>query len=103
MADCANPQAEFAAPEGVGATFGRNVPLTAVRARSVTEDPSPVRISDELLARQQFIPAKSLNMLAAAWIQFQVHDWVDHPRYLLDAPGAKQIELPLPADRSWQN
>jgi hypothetical protein len=95
--------AEFAAPDSVGATFGRNVPLTAVQVRSVTEEPDPVRVSDELLARQQFIPAKSLNMLAAAWIQFQVHDWIDHPRYRLDAPGAKQIELPLPPGRIWLN
>jgi hypothetical protein len=95
--------AEFAAVDGVGATFGRNVPLTAVHVRSVTEEPSPLRISDELLVRQQFIPAKSLNLLAAAWIQFQVHDWIDHPRYSLDAPGAKQIELPLPPGRNWQN
>jgi hypothetical protein len=95
--------AEFAALDGVGATFGRNVPLTAVQSWSTTEDPSPVRVSDELLARQSFIPATSLNVLAAAWIQFQVHDWIDHPRYALDGPQAKQIELPLPLGRTWQN
>ena len=30
--------------------------------------------------RKAFIPAQSLNILAAAWIQFQVHDWVAHAR-----------------------
>jgi hypothetical protein len=95
--------AEFAAADGVGATFGRNVPLTSVQARSASEDPSPVTVSDQVLAREQFLPARSLNLLAACWIQFQVHDWVDHPRYPLDASGARQIELPLPSGRTWQN
>lgn len=30
------------------------------------------------MARDQFIPAKQLNLLAAGWIQFQLHDWFDH-------------------------
>ena len=40
-----------------------------------------------------FLPARSLNVLAAAWIQFQVHDWVDHARY---PPGTEIVEVPLP-------
>ena len=30
------------------------------------------------MARDQFIPVKQLNLLAAGWIQFQLHDWFDH-------------------------
>ena len=30
------------------------------------------------MARDQFIPAKQLNLLAAGWIQFNLHDWFDH-------------------------
>ena len=33
---------------------------------------------DRLMARDQFIPAKQLNLFAAAWIQFILHDWFDH-------------------------
>jgi len=31
-----------------------------------------------LMTRDQFIPVKQLNLLAAGWIQFQLHDWFDH-------------------------
>ena len=31
-----------------------------------------------LMARDKFIPAKQLNLLAAGWIQFNLHDWFDH-------------------------
>lgn len=31
-----------------------------------------------LMTRDQFIPAKQLNLLAAGWIQFNLHDWFDH-------------------------
>jgi len=34
-----------------------------------------------------------LNVLAAAWIQFQVHDWVSHARHAL---GEKDVIVPLP-------
>ena len=30
------------------------------------------------MARDTFIPAKQLNLLAAGWIQFNLHDWFDH-------------------------
>ena len=35
-------------------------------------------VSRKLLARERFIPADTLNVLAAAWIQFEVHDWFSH-------------------------
>lgn len=30
------------------------------------------------MTRKEFIPATTLNLLAAAWIQFQTHDWFVH-------------------------
>ncbi len=59
--------------------FGRNVPLenTAVDERSLLS-PNPRTISRALLTREQFIPAPTLNLLAAAWLQFMVHDWLSH-------------------------
>src|SRR3712207_6968660 len=53
---------------------------TLFRSVRQADLPDPVRVADELLARKSFIPARSLNVLAAAWIQFQVHDWVQHRR-----------------------
>src|SRR6185369_6801434 len=62
--------------------------------------PSPIRISRELLQRKAFIPARSLNILAAAWIQFQVHDWVNHPRHPV---GKDDVVVPLPEGMTWQS
>src|SRR5262249_6541955 len=41
-------------------------------------NPNPRVISRELLARDTFKPATILNLLAAAWIQFETHDWFNH-------------------------
>ena len=64
------------------------------------DQPNPVAVSQQLLYREQFIPARSLNLLAAAWIQFQVHDWVAHPRHPL---GEDDVVVPLPGDMTWKN
>src|SRR5213079_1802031 len=65
------------------------------------DTPNPITVSETLLKREAFIPARSLNILAAAWIQFQVHDWVDHARYAL---GQNDVRVPLPQDfPRWRN
>ncbi|MGW5385343.1 peroxidase family protein [Nocardia sp. NPDC003963] len=64
----------------IGCRFGRNIPLD----RTYPEDaarilrPDPRTISRQLLTRERFVPATTLNLLAAAWIQFEVHDWFSH-------------------------
>src|SRR5262249_22311436 len=64
----------------VGGRFGRNVPLELTYPEQPPRllQPSPRRVSRELMTRERFIPATTLNVLAAAWIQFEVHDWVFH-------------------------
>ena len=64
-----------------GTRFGRNVPPASARPergdRLLT--PNPRLISTQLLARgPEMIPATSLNVLAAAWLQFQTRDWFSH-------------------------
>ena len=69
-----------------GARFGRNVPLFEAwpdQGEDVTT-PSPRVISNRLLRRQEFVPATTLNLLAAAWIQFMTHDWFDHGKPVKD-------------------
>ena len=63
-----------------GARFGRNIPLKEAfpEERPALMTPSPRLVSSELLARKTFIPATTLNYLAAAWIQFETHDWFNH-------------------------
>ena len=79
-------------------------PSAAISSRTTApgpvDDPNPVIVSRELLHRKGFIPARSLNLLAAAWIQFQVHDWVDHARYPL---GEEDVRCRCRAGRSWRN
>src|SRR6266700_2647795 len=40
--------------------------------------PNPRVVSLELLTRDTFQPVTILNMLAAAWVQFMIHDWFSH-------------------------
>ena len=75
----------------VGATFGRN--MAPVLDPAWFNEPNPITVSRELMHRKSFIPARSLNVLAAAWIQFQVHDWVAHARRKL---GEDDVVVPLP-------
>jgi Animal haem peroxidase len=56
-----------------GTHFGRNGPAVVQ-----SEWPDADEVSRELLLRREFEPATSLNLLAAAWIQFEVHDWMQH-------------------------
>ncbi len=63
-----------------GARFGRNVPLKEAypEPEPALLQPSPREISRRLLGRDTFKPAGILNYLAAAWIQFETHDWFFH-------------------------
>jgi hypothetical protein len=82
----------------LGSRFGRNVPLvyTYPEQRERLLDPSPRLISRHLLARDSFQPATTLNVLAAAWIQFEVHDWFSH------GTSDRQVwEIPLEDHDPW--
>lgn len=36
-------------------------------------------VATKLLARRKFVDTgKQFNMIAASWIQFMIHDWIDH-------------------------
>lgn len=80
-----------------GTRFGRNAPLDKVRVGSDAEllTPSPREVSRRLMTRDQFIPATTLNLLAAAWIQFQNHDWFNHRRI------KEKIDVPLKPGDDW--
>src|SRR5215210_5939052 len=61
--------------------FGRNVPLEYTAPENdwaILNSPNPRMVSRELLTRDVFRPAETLNLLAAAWIQFMVRDWFSH-------------------------
>src|SRR5262245_4586839 len=77
----------------LGSRFGRNVPLelTVREPEERMLDPNPRTISRELLTRDEFIPATTLNLLAAAWIQFEVHDWFSHGKNEAESPWVVQL------------
>jgi heme peroxidase len=74
--------------------FGRNVPneFTWPDPEPKIMSPNPRVVSRELLTRDSFVPATSLNMLAAAWIQFMTRDWFSHGTGNINDPW----KIPLP-------
>lgn len=75
-----------------GTGFGRNVPIE----KTITDtkrllDPDPRVISRTLMARDEFKPAGIVNALAAAWLQFENHNWFFHG----DGIAERTIDIPL--------
>jgi hypothetical protein len=83
---------------GAGMRFGRNVPLSETFPDVANlMNPSPRQVSLELLTRHEFQPATILNVIAAAWIQFMVHDWFVHKKGTLEHAH----HVPLGAGDGW--
>ncbi|MBV9174685.1 MAG: heme peroxidase [Chloroflexi bacterium] len=86
----------------VNTRFGRNVPneFTWPDPEPLIMTPNPRVVSRELFTRDTFVPATSINMLVAAWIQFMTRDWLSHGTG--DITHALQVQLP-PGDDFPQN
>ena len=84
----------------VGSRFGRNIPLEATWPEPEPDilEPSPRVVSRELLTRTELIPATIVNVLAAAWLQFEVHDWFSHGKDEPEDPW----EIELADDDPWE-
>src|SRR6185503_831457 len=83
----------------VGQRFGRNVPVSVTEPEAMPSilEPNPRLVSRELLARETFTPATIVNVLAGAWLQFEVHDWFSHGKNEPQEP----FELELADDDPW--
>ena len=83
----------------VGTRFGRNVPLSFTMQEPEPEllSPNPRLVSRELMTRETFAPAETLNVFTAAWIQFMIRDWFSHG----SGSWSRRWELPLEADDPW--
>ena len=80
-----------------GTRFGRNVDLSSTTPESGEKllTPNPREISRHLLTREgEMKEVPFLNMLAACWIQFMNHDWVNHGENVLN----DIIEVPFATD-----
>ena len=81
-----------------GVRFGRNVPLEETYPDTANlMNPNPRTVSLELLTRTEFQPAEIINVLAAAWIQFQVHDWFMHKK----GSWSHTHNIPVAAADAW--
>jgi len=83
-----------------GTRFGRNVPLDDAYPDTgpALMTPSPRTVSQRLMTRESFTPATTLNLLAAAWIQFMTHDWFNHGR---PEPADDDLRIPVEQDDPW--
>lgn len=92
--DLSNPRMGSA-----GTRFGRNVPIEMTYPESAPAllTPNPRTVSRELLTRDTFHPAETLNVLAAAWLQFMIRDWFSHGI----SPKENPWKLPLKEDDTW--
>ncbi|MEV6773836.1 peroxidase family protein [Nocardia sp. NPDC051030] len=80
----------FMGAKGTG--FGRNAPARGTVTHTARLlDPDPRVISRELMARDVFKPAGIINSLAAAWLQFENHNWFFHG----DGVPERTIDIPL--------
>jgi len=79
--------------------FGRNVqPRFAEPERGDRlMTPNPRLVSTALLARgPDMIPATTLNVIAAAWLQFQTRDWFSH-----GTDATRPFAVPRPPGDTW--
>ncbi|XAR68387.1 hypothetical protein NMG60_11003488 [Bertholletia excelsa] len=81
-----------------GTFFGRNMqPSTSPYGLL---DPHPTLVASKLLERKEFKDCgKQFNMIASSWVQFMIHDWVDHmedtSQVVLKAPSEAASGCPL--------
>jgi Animal haem peroxidase len=82
-----------------GTRFGRNFPIeySYPEPEPAILSPNPRIVSRELLTRHKFVPATTLNVLAAAWLQFMIHDWFSHGK----SPTENPWQLPLKEGDDW--
>ncbi len=82
-----------------GVVFGRNHPLGVTVPETLPQllEPNPRTVATTLMHRKELIPATTLNNLAAAWIQFQNHDWFSHGDNNPDA----SMQVPIAEGDPW--
>jgi hypothetical protein len=89
-----------------GTRFGRNVPLELTYPENdwALLRPNPRTVSRELLTRHEFQPASTLNLLAAAWLQFMIRDWLSHGKSEKENPWELELNEndPWPQERPMQ-
>uniref|UniRef100_A0A0C9RII9 TSA: Wollemia nobilis Ref_Wollemi_Transcript_16112_2113 transcribed RNA sequence n=1 Tax=Wollemia nobilis TaxID=56998 RepID=A0A0C9RII9_9CONI len=86
--------------------FGRNMMPSPQKDKLLR--PDPMVVASKLLARKNMSDTgKQFNMLAASWIQFMIHDWIDHvedtKQLTLTAPPGIAQQCPLKAFKFFES
>jgi hypothetical protein len=82
-----------------GSALTRNIDPKRIKPEKPPRlhEPSARKVSLELMTRDEFKPATTLNVLAAAWIQFENHNWFFHGRGEPD----EVMDVPIEDDDDW--
>src|SRR4051812_39821705 len=82
-----------------GSALTRNIDPKRIKPEKPPRlhDPSARKVSLELMTRDEFKPATTLNILAAAWIQFENHNWFFHGR----GKPEETIDVPVEESDDW--
>src|SRR5215218_1034095 len=82
-----------------GTGFTRNIDPQRIKPEKPPRlhDPSARKVSLELMTRDEFKPATNLNILAAAWIQFENHNWFFHGR----GEPEETMDVPIEDSDDW--
>ena len=80
-------------------SFTRNINPDRIKPEKPPRlhDPSARTVSLELMTRDEFKPATTLNILAAAWIQFENHNWFFHGR----GKAEETMDVPIEDSDDW--
>src|SRR3954449_12161638 len=83
----------------VDSEFTRNIDPKRIKPEKPPRlhDPSARKVSLELMTRHEFQPATTLNVLAAAWIQFENHNWFFHGR----GKPEETMDVPIEDSDDW--
>ncbi|XVF09505.1 hypothetical protein REPUB_Repub07fG0098900 [Reevesia pubescens] len=85
--ECNHPSNDVIGSQGT--FFGRN--MSPSTSNYGLLDPHPSVVATKLLARKKIIDTgEQFNMIASSWIQFMIHDWIDH------LEDTQQVELRAP-------
>ncbi|KAL8234669.1 hypothetical protein R6Q59_020769 [Mikania micrantha] len=78
-----------------GTFFGRNMPPSTSNFGLL--EPHPSVVATKLLERRKFVDCgKQFNMIACSWLQFMIHDWIDHME------DTQQVEMVAPVEVAHQ-
>ena len=84
----------------IGARFGRNVPSTApARSPAAATRTEPAARQPRAADARDVHAGDDVNVLAGAWLQFEVHDWFSHGKNVPEEP----FELELADDDPWSD